>query len=302
MNSSFSAEQAVRRIQEHFGTAWKNSGIDGFKEGNPKTPVTGIATTWTPTVEVLRQAAAKGQNLVVSVQAPFWSGSQRPGGSGRNAAPPRPSPFTVPPVDIETTELYRYKSHYIDEHNLVIWRFSENWDALPEQFRLHALAAALGWQGHQDLEATKTVAQVNAAVYALPKTSVLEMANQIKSRIGVRAMRVLGDPHSMISRVVLRPGYLLVPDMMQMVRATKADAVACGEPCEWEAFEYGEDWISAGWGKAMFMLGYAVSEDPGTKEMASWIKSLIPEVPVSHIPSGEPFRPAKAQPPRGDVS
>jgi hypothetical protein len=90
--------------------------------------------------------------------------------------------------------------------------------------------------------------------------------------------------------------------MMQMVRTTKADAVVCGEACEWEAFEYGEDWISAGWGKGMVMLGYAVSEDPGAREMASWIKALISEVPVSHIPSGEPFVPAKANSPKGDES
>lgn len=292
MGDSLSAEQVVRRIQEHFGTAWKDSGTDGFKAGDSKTTITGIATTWTPTIEVLRQAAAKGQNLIVSVEAPYWSGNRRPGG-GRRA--PAVAPPGMPVVDIETTELYLFKRQLIEAHKLVVWRFSENWDALPEQYRLNALARALGWQSHQDAEATRATAAVNAAVYVLPKMPVLEMANHLKAKLGVRAMRVLGDPAAMVSRVVLRPGYLLVPDALPLVRATKADAIVCGEACEWEAFEYGEDWISAGWGRAMLMLGFAVSEEPGSQEMAAWIKSLITEVPVSHIPSGEPFHPVKVQ-------
>jgi putative NIF3 family GTP cyclohydrolase 1 type 2 len=290
MASSITAEQAAKRIQDHFGDAWKTTGGDGFKAGKPTTEITGITTTWSPTIEVLRQAVANKQNLIVSVLSPFWA---QPTAGGRGARG-NGGAATVPVSDVQSTELYKYKSDYIEEHNLVIWRFSENWDALPEQYSLHALANSLGWKGHEDAEATKSVAPVGAAVYAIPQAPLTGVANAIKAKNGVRTMRVVGDPNAMISRVVLRPGYLLVPAAMQMVRDTKADAVVCGEACEWEAFEYCEDWISAGWGKAMLMLGYAVSEGPGTKEMATWIKSFVTEVPVSDIQSGEPFQPVKA--------
>jgi putative NIF3 family GTP cyclohydrolase 1 type 2 len=290
MESSFTAEQAAKRIQGRFGSAWRASGIDGFKAGEPATPITGIATTWAPSVDVLHQAVAKGQNLIVSVTSPFWA--QPPaagrGGLGNTGA------AAAPLATVENTELYRYTSKYIDEHNLVIWRFSENWDALPGQFRLQALASAVGWQGREDQAATKTVAQINAGVYTIPQTSLSGMVNGLKTKPGMKALRAVGEPAAMISRVVLRPGYLLVPDVMQMVRDTKADAVVCGEACEWEAFEYCEDWITAGWGKAMVMLGYAASEAPGAKAMAAWIRSLITEVPVSDIPSGDRFQPVKA--------
>lgn len=311
MASALTADQAAKRIQEHFGTGWKTSGGDGFKAGKPDTVVTGIATTWTPTVDVLKQAVAKGQNLIISVEAPYWVSAPAGGGGGGRGrggaapaagaaapagrgAPAGPGSPNGPGAVVEGSDAYKYKSSYVDEHKLVIWRFSENWDALPQQFRLRALAASLGWQSHEDVEATKLVAQVNAAVYALPKTTLSAFANDVKAKQNIRAMRVLGDPNAAISRVVLRPGYLLAPDVMQMVRDTKADAVVVGEACEWEAFVYCEDWINAGWGKAMLMMGYAVSEDPGSKEMASWLKSLIPEVPVSSISSGEPFTPVKA--------
>jgi hypothetical protein len=37
------------------------------------------------------------------------------------------------------------------------------------------------------------------------------------------------------------------------------------------------------------MLGHNVSEEPGMLEMAQWITTLVPEVPVQLIKSGEPF-------------
>jgi hypothetical protein len=37
------------------------------------------------------------------------------------------------------------------------------------------------------------------------------------------------------------------------------------------------------------MLGHNVSEEAGMLEMADWIKSIVPELPVQLIKSGEPF-------------
>ena len=43
--------------------------------------------------------------------------------------------------------------------------------------------------------------------------------------------------------------------------------------------------IPRGW----IMLGHNVSEEAGMLEMAQWIKSVVPELPVQVIGSGEPF-------------
>jgi hypothetical protein len=74
------------------------------------------------------------------------------------------------------------------------------------------------------------------------------------------------------------------------------DVVVTGEPVEWEAFPYCEDWISAGKGKAMILLGSEVSEEPGSVEVAAWLKSFISEVPVEWLPAGEPFWAANSSP------
>jgi hypothetical protein len=43
--------------------------------------------------------------------------------------------------------------------------------------------------------------------------------------------------------------------------------------------------ISHGW----IMLGHSVSEEQGMLEMAQWIKSFTPEIPVQLVKTGEPF-------------
>jgi putative NIF3 family GTP cyclohydrolase 1 type 2 len=299
------AQEVTLQIEEHFGTAWKSSGADGFKAGNPKTVVTGIATAWTPTFDVLRQAVKAKQNLIIAMHGPYWAteggGGGRPRPSARvQAAAPSPArpaarPATQPPaLVVESTELYGDKKKFIEDNGLVIWRFNDNWQSLPGQYRLRALAAALGWQGKEDAAATELLAPVGAAVYAIPSSSLADLVGGIKRRQGWKAMRVLGDPSAKIARVALRPGYLLTPDAIRLVRNTKVDAVICGESCEWEAFPYFADWVTAGMGKAFVMLGYAASEDPGAQAMAGWLKQLLPGLNISAVACGEPFQVAKA--------
>jgi len=298
------AQEVALRIEEHFGTAWKSSGADGFKAGEPKTVVTGIATAWTPTFDVLRQAVKAKQNLVIAMHGPYWAtgggggGRPRPSARIQATAPSAPRPAAraaaqPPALVVESTELYGEKKKFIEDNGLVIWRFNENWQSLPGQYRLRGLGTALGWQGHVDAAATERVAQVGAAVYALPSASLGSLVGAIKRGQGWNSIRVLGDPNAKISRVALRPGYLLVPDAMQLVRDTKVDAVVCGESCEWEAFPFFADWVTAGWGKAFIMLGYAASEDPGAQAMAGWMKPLFPGLNISALRCGEPFQVAK---------
>jgi putative NIF3 family GTP cyclohydrolase 1 type 2 len=299
------AEEAALLVEQHFGTAWKSSGTDGFKAGDPKTEVTGIATAWTPTLEVLKQAVRAKQNLIITVQGPFWAGEGTGGGGGglrQSSRVPTTGPARgpggrggqPPGLTVEGTAAYAAKKKFIDDNKLVLWRFGENWQSLPGQYRLRALTAALGWQKYQDAKATESVSPVGGAVFAVPSTALRNLAGDLKRNQGWHSLRVLGDPAATISRVAVRPGYLRVPDAMRLVRGTKVDAVICGESCEWEAFPYFEDWVTAGWGKAFIQLGFAASEDPGSKAMADWLKSLFPETRVSAIACGEPFKVGKA--------
>ena len=71
------------------------------------------------------------------------------------------------------------------------------------------------------------------------------------------------------------------------------DVVVSGELQETDGSldspEYVLDAVSLGIAKGWIMLGHAVSEEQGMLEMAQWVKSFTPEVPVQLIRAGEPF-------------
>ena len=62
---------------------------------------------------------------------------------------------------------------------------------------------------------------------------------------------------------------------------------------EWESVEYARDQVAAGRRKALILVGRVLSEDPGMRVCADWLKTVAPGVPVRHIAVGDPYwRPA----------
>jgi putative NIF3 family GTP cyclohydrolase 1 type 2 len=254
---------------------------EGFQCGDPNATVMGIATAWTPTIEALQKAISLKHNLMISMEPPFW----RESGTVRTEV----SMGTPSMKVLEASSVYQYKKKLIDDHGLILWRFNENYQALPSNPRLSALARTLGYKAYENAAATQRLAAIGAGVYTIPEISIADLAKKARESANAKALRVLGDPKEKVKSVALLPGYIQNEDIMAMVRDRNVDVVVCGEPCEWEAFEYAEDWITAGWGKGMISLGRAASEDPGAKELATWISSFINDVPVTGIAVGEPF-------------
>src|SRR5882762_5276876 len=62
----------VERIKQNVGVPWTEPTVDTFKDGDPATPVTGIAVTMMATFDVLQRAAAGGANLVITHEPTFY--------------------------------------------------------------------------------------------------------------------------------------------------------------------------------------------------------------------------------------
>jgi putative NIF3 family GTP cyclohydrolase 1 type 2 len=281
MATTLTANAVVERIRTQVGDTWLGATSEGFQCGDADANVSGIATVWTPTIEAVQKAVSLAHNLIISMGPPFWF---EPGTVETEVSMGTPSMKVL-----EGSPAYRYKKKLIDDHGLIIWRFNENYVALPSNPRLNGLARILGYMAYENAEATQKLEQIGAGVYTLPELSLIDLAKRAKHSAGANGLRVLGDPNERVKNIAVKPGYLTDDDIMAMVRDKNIDVIVCGEACEWEAFEYAEDWVTAGWGKGMIMLGRAVSEDPGARELASWMKSFIPDVPVTGIPVGEPF-------------
>ena len=254
------ARQVIERIQKNVGVPWQSQTVDTFKAGDPDTPVTGIATSFMATLDVLQRSVAAGKNLIVSHEPTFYNHLDQT-------------------RDLGSDPIYRTKTEFIEKNKLVVWRFHDHFHARkPDAFYL-ALAQLLGWEKYRTDEAQM--------YYALPSTKLYALALDMQTKLKTQALRVIGNPSSEVSKVALSPGAAGL--RMQLSLMPKADVYVCGEATEWEGIEYARDTIASGQKKGMILIGHVVSEEPGMNLCAQWLKTLVPEVPVEWIPAGDPF-------------
>jgi len=259
------AKQVVEKIQAGIGVPWKSDTVDTFKAGDPATLVTGIATTALATMDVLQRAVAAKANLIITQEPPFYSKAD----NGANLA---------------NDLTYTQKREFIEKNKLVVWRFSDHWRARKPDGNLIGLEASLGW--------TKYGVKGESAVYKLPGTTLGNLVKDIQKKLKLSTIRVIGDPKMRPARVSLLPAFTPLGDTRRMLAAS--DVVVVGKVYEWEGVEYAQDAVSAGWNKAMVILGLVASVDPGMNECAKWVRSVVPSVPVTFVPTGDPYWRPKA--------
>ena len=136
------AEAVVRRVQSALGGQWVADGVDGFKAGDPNTPVRGIATTAMATMDVLKQAVQDGANLIFTHEPTFFGRQDGP-------APPRPAggpggrPGDFPGLSADDP-VYLAKKEFIDKNGLVVFRLHDNWLSRKSSDMTAGLAEAVG--------------------------------------------------------------------------------------------------------------------------------------------------------------
>jgi putative NIF3 family GTP cyclohydrolase 1 type 2 len=254
------ARQIVERIKTAFGPSWRETPTDAFHAGDPDVAVTGIATTVMSTLLVLQRAVAAEKNLVITHEPTFWTGNDNVTG-------------------LETDALLVRKQEYIKQHNLAVFRFHDNWHARRPEPMGQALAQFLGWDRTPPDDPT---------VYLIPTASVSDVVKQVEAKLGGHSLRVIGSLNTRITRVGFLPG--TPPSNISASRLfPKVDLIIAGEQREWEGVYYAHDLVTSGQPKAMITIGHAISEDPGMKLCADWLKTFIQDVPIDWIPAGEPF-------------
>jgi putative NIF3 family GTP cyclohydrolase 1 type 2 len=248
---TLTAGEVIARIQKAVVVPWRAETVDTLKSGTPETVVTGIATTFMSTLDVLQRAVAEGKNMIITHEPTFYAHDDGTKDTGND-----------PTV--------RAKKLYIEKHNIAIFRFHDHWHARrPDGIRVGMLNE-LGWRPDQTYN-----------------TTLKALAQEVKAKLGIRSIRVIGDPAQPITKVAFNPGYANLAGSMRAIQ--NADVLIIGEAREWEVYEYVQDQIASGARKSLIVLGHAVSEEGGMKECAAWLKTFIPEVPVGHVPAGEPF-------------
>jgi hypothetical protein len=176
---------AIRQAVEASGVTWSSQTVDTFKAGNPSTVVTGIVTTALATFEVLHRAVLTRANLIVTIEPTFHIRSDSPDSSTVAAA----------------------KLQFIEDNGLVVWRFSDHWPQVTPNPLAKGLVEAMGWNwGNVHGDPPRLVIPTVGGGRGAGRIRLAALSAQIKNRLKVTGMRVVGLPSTPVTTVGLLPG------------------------------------------------------------------------------------------------
>jgi putative NIF3 family GTP cyclohydrolase 1 type 2 len=260
--SALTAGEVVARIKSNLGFPWRETTYrDTFKFGGPDTVVKGIATTMFCSYGAIKQAVEAGCNMMIPHEDTYWNDPDK--------------------LDIVSSDpSYKLKVDFMREHDVVIFRMHDHMHAQKPDFVYVGLARAL------DIAKYETAPQSHH--FVLTEMTLGELAVMCQKKIGDKALRVVGNPKTKVSRLQLGVGYAT-----PSINSPDVDVVVSGEQQETDGFldspAYVLDATTLGIPKGWIMLGHNISEEQGMLEMAQWVKTFVPEVPVQLVRSNEPF-------------
>jgi putative NIF3 family GTP cyclohydrolase 1 type 2 len=242
---------------------------DQLIEGNWDHQVTGVVTTFMATVDVIHRAIAMGCNLIITHEPTYFTGQDR--------------------IDwVKDDPVYQRKKALIDDNRISIWRYHDHMHAGNTDLIYAGLLRDLGWAEYLDTSLT------SPHCYSIPSTSVPALAGFLKETLGMKVVRVVGNPEMRCSRVgILVGGGSLGLGQEEMpaklMNDQQLDVMVCGEITEWTLSAYVRDAAALGLKKAMIIVGHERSEGPGMKELAIRLHPLLGGIPVRFADAGEPF-------------
>jgi putative NIF3 family GTP cyclohydrolase 1 type 2 len=261
-NPQLTAGQAIERIKQNVGIPWLAQTVDRIVAGTPETLVKGIAVTMMATLDVVQRAAASGKNMVITHEPTFFSHQDRTDNLTQDAT-------------------YQFKVDFLRRHDMVSFHFHDHWHGHRPDGIATGMVRELGWEKNVDPE--------NPRLFTFPGTPLGAFAQAMQRRLGIRTLRVVGDPNLPVNRVIASWGNVSLMPGIPFLSRPDVDVLVLGETHEWELVEYAQDTIASGKKKALILLGHVVSEQAGMKYCAEWLKGFITEVPVEFVPAAEPF-------------
>lgn len=256
-------QELITKIQAELPEAMPADTVDTFKSGNASQPVKGIVTTFIANWNVIQQAARLGANLIITHEPTYFNHRDE--------------------TDwLKNDPVYQAKRKLIDDNGLVVWRFHDGWHMHRPDGIMTGLIAQLGWEAYQDPE--------TPFLFHLPPSSLKKLAEDVKAKIGVSNLRVVGAPEMICSTAAICPGSYWGEMQIEMLGKHGADVLLAGEVPEWQTPEYVRDATAAGIPKGLVIMGHEPSEEGGMGYLVDWLKARYPSMAVKHVPAGQPLQ------------
>ena len=259
---TLTVQQAIDRIVSSIPGAPFSDTVDTIKVGDASQEIGSVVVTFMATCEVIERAVQLGANLIITHEPTFYN--HRDTTDWLNEYPS-----------------YLAKRQLIEKSRLVIWRFHDYLHSLPPDSTFMGLLKELKW------EATGLPEQ--PYMCSIQPTTLLDLGESVKKRLGLQTIRVVGDLASRCEKVALLPGFPPAEFQIGSLGKAGADVLITGEIHEWEVSEYVRDAAYLGYKKGLIVIGHAASEEPGLRYIIPWLEERLPGVAFHFVSSGSPF-------------
>ena len=261
--AKLTAGGVIERIKKNVGVPWFEKTVDNLLTGAPETPITGIATTMMATLDVVERCAARGLNMIVSHETPFYLHQDQTD-------------------DIKSDVTLNYKLDFCNKHNIAIFHFHDHWHMHHPDGIAQGMVNQLGWQKN-------VVDAADPKKLVFDGVPLAKFAADMAAKLNAKTIRVLGNPALPVRRVQTSWGYASREGGIKLFSDPGTDVFICGETREWELVEYCQDSIASGNKKALIVVGHVLSEQGGMILCADWLRGFVSEVPVEFVAASEPF-------------
>lgn len=256
----------------------KNKTCDQFIFGDKTAEIKKIATTFMATDEVIEKAIADNVNLIITHEPTWYSSLDK--------------------TDWLTDDSnFKRKVDLLSEHHIAIFRWHDHMHMQSVDGIGDGFVKMMGWEG-KDIPVKKPSQSIEdkpGLVYAVHYDTLADLVADIKQKLGMSTVRILGNPNITIDRIGLfygggSLGLQNELEPMKLTRKYDINVGICGDIKEWTFPAYIRDASYLGQKRSLILLGHERSEEYGMKFLPTWLKPIIGSIPVVFIDTREPFQ------------
>ncbi|HOK05112.1 MAG TPA: Nif3-like dinuclear metal center hexameric protein [Victivallales bacterium] len=255
---NYTVKDIINTIIDSIPNGIRQNTVDTLKCGNPDMIVSGIASTFTATVEVIKQAEILGDNLIITHEPTFFDH------------------YDEVEKWLENDSIVEKKKKLLIQKNIAVWRFHDNWHRNIPDGILTGIVKKLNWQNYQSLN--------DPRIFIRKEQYLRDLIEELKTVFRMKTIRVIGNPDNKIKKIALILGAYGGQYQIKFISEhPEIDAVVCGETVEWQTCEYIRDSASLGRKISLIILGHALSEQEGMNYLVEWLKPKFAGLPIHYI-------------------
>lgn len=171
-------QDIMNTVLSQYAISAPNDTCDGFKAGNPNDECSGIVTTCSLTVDVIRETIRCSCNLIITHEPTFYTHDDNTEWLQDNRA-------------------YQEKRKLIGDHGITVWRNHDHMHFQKPDEIMQGVLVKLGWLQYLQGGLSDFHAKV-----CLPETTLQELVTFLRRKMNLKTGRVVGNPNAKVSNIV----------------------------------------------------------------------------------------------------